>query len=207
MLSFVDASGLCLHMNPAQEMIQPRGDRDFRGCLAAISRLVSELDVPVMVKETGCGLSRTVAQRLAQVGVEHVDVSGAGGTSWTRVEALRAEGDKKRAGEVFGDWGLPTAVALLQVRDCAFQTVIASGGIQSGLDVARALALGATGAGMARPVLQALDSGGIEAAGELLEQIEHDLKTAMLLTGSKKIEDLRCAPHHLGPELRSWTEV
>lgn len=207
MLTFVDANGLCLHMNPAQEMIQPGGDRDFRGCLDAISRLVSELDLPVMVKETGCGIARPVADRLAQIGVSHVDVSGAGGTSWTRVEALRAEGDKKRAGQVFGDWGLPTAVALLQVRSCGFSTVIASGGIKSGLDVARALALGATGAGMARPVLQALDAGGIEAASALLQQVEDDLKTTMLLTGSKKIEDLRKAPHHLGPELRSWAEV
>lgn len=207
MIDFVDANALCLHMNPAQEMIQPEGDRDFRGCLDAISRLNAELSVPVIVKETGCGIARPVANRLSQLGILHVDVSGAGGTSWTAVETLRAEGDKKRAGEAFWDWGLPTAASLLQLKNAGFRTVIASGGIQSGLDVARALALGAHAAGMARPVLQALHAGGPEGALNLLAQIEHDLKTAMLLTGSKTISDMRQVPARLGPDLASWANV
>jgi isopentenyl-diphosphate delta-isomerase len=207
MIGFVDANALCLHMNPAQEMIQPEGDRDFRGCLDAIGRLVSQLKVPVIVKETGCGISRVTAERLAQIGVEHVDVSGAGGTSWIAVEALRAEGDMARAGQEFWDWGIPTAGALLQVAPLGFRTVIASGGIKSGLDVARAIALGATATGLARPVLKALDSDGIFGAKQLLSQVEHDLRTAMLLTGSRNLSALSKVRRRLGAELRSWAEV
>jgi isopentenyl-diphosphate Delta-isomerase len=207
LVNFVDASGLFLHMNPAQEMIQPGGDRDFRGCLNGIARLARELSVPVIVKETGNGISAPVAARLAEVGVLHVDVSGAGGTSWVGVETRRASGDKQKSGELFWDWGIPTAAALLQISSCGFQTIIASGGIYNGLDVARALALGAHGAAIARPLLKALDDGGVEGALSFLRLVEDDLRTAMLLTGSKTLSDLRRAPRVISPELKAWGEV
>lgn len=207
MIQAVDANALCIHLNPAQEMIQPGGDRDFRGGLDAIGRLVSEVPVPIIVKETGCGISRKVAERLRAVGVLHLDVSGAGGTSWVGVETRRAEGRQKVSGELFWDWGIPTAASLLQVRGAQFRTLIASGGIKSGLDVARAVALGATMAGIARPVLQALDEGGILGATQYLKQVELDLTTALLLTGCRTLKDLASAPRLLGPNLARWADV
>ena len=207
MVQFVGANALFLHMNPGQELIQPEGDRDFRGCLDGIARLVRDLSVPVIVKETGCGISRTLAQRLAAVGVQHVDVSGAGGTSWVGVETRRAQGSQRQSGELFWDWGIPTAGSILQVATGNFQTVIATGGVATGLDVARALALGAHGAGMARPVIQALDRDGIPGATALLAQVESDLKLALLLTGCRNLSELRKAPKSLGPELQRWSEI
>jgi isopentenyl-diphosphate Delta-isomerase len=206
MVQFVGADGLFIHLNPAQEMIQPEGDRDFRGCLAAIERLVSELSVPVIVKETGCGLSASAARRMAAIGVRHVDVSGAGGTSWVAVETARAQGEKRSAGELFWDWGIPTAASLLQVKVGNFKTVIATGGISSGLDAARAVALGAHGVAMARPVLQALSKGKVPGALAHLQQVEHDLKVAMLLTGSPNLASLRKTKVRLGAELATYRE-
>ncbi|HYP91169.1 MAG TPA: alpha-hydroxy-acid oxidizing protein, partial [Polyangiaceae bacterium] len=198
---------LCLHMNVAQELIQPGGDRDFHGALETFRRLTSELAVPVIAKETGCGVSRGTAKKLASVGVLHVDVSGAGGTSWVGVETHRASGDALRQGQEFWDWGIPTAASVLQVREFRFRTVIATGGIQTGLDVARALALGATACGIARPILQAQDSGGVEGALGLLAQIDADLRTAMLLTGCRDLASLSQAPRLLGATLRAWAEI
>lgn len=207
MVGMVGADALCVHLNPAQEIIQDDGDRDFRGGLDTLARLASDLSLPVIAKETGCGLSRHVALRLAQSGVQHVDVSGAGGTSWVGVETRRAKGDAVRQGDQFWDWGIPTAASLLQVEQAGFRTVIATGGVATGLDVARAVALGATAAGMARPILQALDRGGVDGALQLLGQVECDLQTAMLLTGCENLAALRRAPKLLGPDLQAWRNV
>lgn len=207
MLSSVGADALFVHLNPAQEMTQEDGDRDFRGGLDTLTRLSTELRVPVIAKETGCGLSRTVARALAERGIRHVDVSGAGGTSWVAVETHRATGDLARQGREFWNWGIPTAASILQVRTSSFETVIATGGIKSGLDVARAIALGASAAGIARPVLQAVEQGGVEGALAFLSSIERDLQTAMLLTGSPDLGALGRAPRVLGPELRAWSEA
>ena len=201
----VDALGadaLCLHLNVAQELVQPEGDRDFRDGTATFRRLVRELGVPVVAKETGCGLSRAVALRLRTAGVRNIDVSGAGGTSGVRIEALRGE-RAARLGDTFRDWGIPTAASLLGVRDLGLFTV-ASGGIRDGLDVARAMALGASLAGVALPVYQAYRAGGIDAARDFLEALLDGLRTAMLLTGSRTLADLRRAPAVLGPDLRAW---
>jgi len=203
----IGADALCLHMNVAQELIQPGGDRDFRGAVETFRRLASELSVPVIAKETGCGISRQAARLLAGAGVQHVDVSGAGGTSWVGVETRRASGDAARQGQEFWDWGIPTAASVLQVQEARFRTVIATGGIASGLDVARAIALGASACGIARPVLQALDAGGIDGALGHLEQIDADLRAALLLTGSRDLAALRQAPRLLGGTLRAWAEV
>ncbi|MCH2108999.1 MAG: type 2 isopentenyl-diphosphate Delta-isomerase [Polyangiaceae bacterium] len=204
MLDAVQASALCIHLNPAQEMIQPGGDRDFRGCEDAIARLADELKLPVIAKETGCGISASVGHRLKKLGVQHVDISGGGGTSWVGVEARRAHGDKVRQGEEFWDWGIPTAASILQLAPLQFQTLIATGGIKSGLDVARALNLGANLAGIARPVLQALDAGGQEGAISFIEAVADDLRAAMLLTGSGSVKALQEKPRLIGPNLQVW---
>lgn len=199
----IGADALCLHMNPAMEMIQPGGDRDFRGGTETFERLATELSVPVIAKETGNGISAATASKLHAAGVRTVDVSGAGGTSWVGVETLRAEGDAERLGQALWDWGIPTAVSVAWcVREG--MTTIATGGMRTGLDVARAIALGATCGGIARGVFMALQQGGPEGAERFLDQVEQELRAVMLLTGSATLGDLRRAPHVLTGELPSW---
>lgn len=207
----VGADALCIHLNPAMELVQPGGDRDFSGGLETIARLVGELGVPIVVKETGCGISPAVGKRLRSVGVAHVDVSGAGGTSWVGVETKRAAsaGDEtsRSLGETFWDWGVPTAASIALIAPLGFQTIVATGGIGGGMDVARALALGAHAAGLARPVLRALMSdGGREGCTAFLRGVENELRAAMLLTGSRNVGLLRKAPRVLRGELTSWIE-
>lgn len=208
LLDDVGADALCVHLNPAMELVQPGGDRDFTQGVATIARLVRDLGLPVVVKETGCGLSPAVGRRLRDVGVAHVDVSGAGGTSWVGVETKRAEAagdDRARTlGEALWDWGVPTAASVALLAPLGFTTIVATGGIGSGLDVARALALGASAAGIARPVLRALASGGRAGAIAALEAIESELRSVMLLTGSPDVASLRRAPRVVVGELAAW---
>ncbi len=206
LVAAVGADALCLHLNPAQELIQPGGDRDFRGGLDAVARLVRELPVPVVVKETGCGISRRVAARLQAAGVTTVDVSGAGGTSWVKVETVRADAEGRALGEVFADWGVPTAAAVLGARAVGL-ACIASGGIRTGLDVAKVLALGARVAGVALPVFRAYREGGLAAARTFVERLVTELRTAMVLTGSRNLDALGRVPTVLGPDLRAWVHA
>ncbi len=208
LLEEVGADGLCIHLNPAMEIVQGGGDRDFSDGLATIGRLVKELATPVIVKETGCGIAPSVGRRLRHVGVRHVDVSGAGGTSWVGVETKRASaaGDvsARRLGEALWDWGIPTAASVALLAPLGFETIVATGGIGSGLDVARAIALGANAAGIARPVLRALSVGGRQGATAFLDGVETELRAAMLLTGSRDISALGRAPRVVLGELGSW---
>ena len=199
----IGADALCVHLNPGQELIQPEGDRDFRGCVGAIERLVAELAVPVIVKETGCGLSPRTLDRLAAAGVRWVDTSGAGGTTWIGVEALRAPAHARNVGDLFWEWGVPTAPAVVWAAERGFG-VIGSGGLRSGLDAAKVLALGASVAGMALPWLRAAHDGGHDAALAFGEHTVRALRTAMLLTGSATIAELREAPRVVGARLERW---
>jgi isopentenyl-diphosphate delta-isomerase len=203
----IGADAMAIHLNPAQEMIQDNGDRDFRGATDAIARLVETLPCPVIVKETGCGLSLQAARRLAYVGVKTVDVAGAGGTSWVAVEARRAaEGSAARElGTELWDWGLPTAVSTVAAAAAGLE-VIASGGLRTGLDVSRALALGARAGGLAAPVLRAQRAGGADAVGDLLARVVTSIRTIMLLVGARKPVDVQAAPRHIGPTLRGWLD-
>lgn len=203
LMSDIGADGLCLHLNPAQELVQPGGDRDFRGCMAAIERLVRDLPIPVIGKETGAGISRDTAKKLFGIGVRTIDVSGAGGTSWVGVEALRAEGNDKLLGEALWDWGVPTAASVVFAAETG-ATVIATGGIKSGVDVARALALGADIAGIARPVLQAFAAEGRAGVERFLDQVEQELSAVMLLCGVSRPQDLRHVPRVITGELKDW---
>jgi len=203
MLADVGADALCVHMNPAMELVQPEGDRDFGDGFRTFQRLWSELDVPVIAKETGSGISREVAARLRAVGIRYADTSGAGGTSWVGVETLRAEGDGQALGEALWDWGIPTA-ASVQYCVSAGMTTIATGGIRSGMDVARAIALGASCAGIARNVYRAFLEGGIDGARSFLLRVERELRSIMLLCGAKTIEELQQVPRVITGELRDW---
>jgi isopentenyl-diphosphate Delta-isomerase len=201
----IGADAMAIHLNPAMEMIQADGDRDFAGALQTVSDLVSQLDIPVIVKETGCGLSAEVAQAVAAVGVRAVDVGGAGGTSWVAVEARRAAAgsDEAALGEELWDWGIPTAVSVVACARAGLE-VIAAGGLRSGYDVARAMALGARCGGLAAPVLRAHRDGGYAGAEAFLRRVISSLRTVTLLCGRARASELAQAPAHLGPELRSW---
>lgn len=203
-MDLIGADALAVHLNFLQEMAQPEGDRKARGCLERIGELAAQ--VPVLVKETGAGLSRTVAERLRSQGVQAFDVSGTGGTSFAAVEYHRAvaRGAEREAriGKTFWDWGIPSPVSVREVVPLGLP-VIASGGIRSGLDVARAVALGATAAGTAGGVLKAAATS-YEATRTELENIVHELKVAMFLTGSRTVSDLRRAPLIITGETRQW---
>ncbi|MDF9747767.1 type 2 isopentenyl-diphosphate Delta-isomerase [Natrinema salsiterrestre] len=192
-VEMIDADAMAIHLNFLQEAVQPEGDVDARGCLGAIERVADELSVPVIVKETGNGISRETATRLADAGVDAVDVAGQGGTTWSGIESHRAaavDADRQeRLGRLFRAWGVPTAVSTLEaaaVHDC----VIASGGVRSGLDVAKAIALGARAGGLAKPFL-APAGRGVDAVVELIETLVLELRTAMFVTGSASVSELR----------------
>jgi isopentenyl-diphosphate delta-isomerase len=206
LLEDVGADALCLHMSPAMELIQAHGDRDFRGGLETFARLVSELPLPVIAKETGNGIGAACAQRLSRVGVIYADTSGAGGTSWVGVETLRAETDRRALGETLWDWGTPTAAS---VHCCvsAGMVTIATGGIKSGLDVARALALGATAAGIARPVFQAWTRAGRQGALDFMARVEAELAATLLLTGCGTLDDLRALTPVIVGDLRDYVRA
>lgn len=203
----IEVNAMVIHLNPAMEMIQEEGDRDFRGALDTIAALVEALPVPVIAKETGCGLSLEVAQALARVGVRTVDVSGAGGTSWVAVEARRAaQGSAaRRLGEELWDWGIPTAVSTVACARAGLE-VIATGGLRSGLDVARAVAMGARCGGLAAPVLRAQRTGGFDAVLRYIDELINAVRTVSLLCGCARVADLAQAPRHLGPTLRAWLD-
>jgi isopentenyl-diphosphate delta-isomerase len=197
------ADALVVHLNPAMEVVQPEGDRDFTGGLDTISRLVEGLSVPVVVKETGCGLSRHVGQRIVARGVSWVDVSGSGGTSWVAVETHRAVDEGVTIGQTFWDWGIPTAGSVAQLSDLPLG-ICATGGMRDGLMIARAIALGATVGGIARPFLQAHDRGGIDGVRQMARRIIQEIRIAMLLCGAATLADLQSSPLVLSPELLRW---
>jgi isopentenyl-diphosphate Delta-isomerase len=202
----VGADALCVHLNPAMELVQDDGDRDFRGGLSTLERLVSA-GLRVVVKETGCGLSGHVARRVRGLGVEYVDVSGAGGTSWVGLEALRASPEQKPLGEAFWEWGIPTAASVALCAPHGFRGIFATGGVSSGLDIAKAIALGASAGGIARKALQALDAGGVDGALAFFDRVEAELRAAMLLTGSRNLQALAKAPRLVTGQLADWLKI
>jgi isopentenyl-diphosphate delta-isomerase len=201
----VGVDALCVHLNPAMELIQPGGDRDFRGGRDTLRRLHQELGKPVVAKETGSGISRAVGMAISKTGVTAVDVSGAGGTSWVGVETKRAEGDARKLGEEFWDWGIPTGASVGLIADLGL-TIIATGGLRSGMDVARAIALGATAGGLAAPVLRAHRDGGYDGVVAFLEHVIAGVRAATFLTGCRTPAELRRAPKVIGSSLQAWLE-
>ena len=203
-MELIGADALAVHLNFLQELVQPEGDRRARGCLDQIQTLAREL--PVLAKETGAGLSRFVGDRLQAAGVRAFDVSGTGGTSFAAVEYYRAVAQKAereaRVGKTFWNWGIPSPVSVRELVPLELP-IVASGGIRSGLDIARAVALGATAAGIAGGVLRAAATGYKQTRIEL-EQIIYELKVAMFLTGSRNVDELRRARYTITGETREW---
>jgi len=202
LLTVTGADGMCLHLNTAMELFQEGGDEFGSRAYVTIGRLCSGLGERLIVKETGCGLARETALRLAGVGVRAIDVAGAGGTCWVRVENLR-RGGAPAGMEEFEEWGIPTAASLLEVRGLRLCT-IASGGLRTGLDLAKAIALGARIGSAALPVLRALKRGGVEEVGEWLDAVMAGLRAAMVLTGCRDIRTLQRAPLVFSGPLLEW---
>ncbi|HET9660445.1 MAG TPA: type 2 isopentenyl-diphosphate Delta-isomerase [Thermomicrobiales bacterium] len=184
-VEMIGADGLFLHLNPLQEALQADGDTDFTDLARKIEAICRQLDVPVIVKEVGFGISATAAIRLANCGVSAIDVSGSGGTSWSAVEHLRcADEQRRQISRAFLGWGIPTARCLIDVRrSLPDMTLLASGGMRTGVDVAKALALGANLAGIAGPLLRAAAIGE-EAAHTALQSIITELRIAMFAVGA-----------------------
>ncbi|HBE50688.1 MAG TPA: type 2 isopentenyl-diphosphate Delta-isomerase, partial [Cyanobacteria bacterium UBA11369] len=191
-IDLLQADALILHLNPLQESVQTKGDKNFRGLLDKIAILCSKLPVPVIAKEVGNGISAAIAQKLIDAGVAAIDVAGAGGTSWAKVESERAkDAMQRRLGATFADWGIPTAECIANVRAIAPNIpLIASGGLRNGLEVGKAIALGADIAGLALPFLQAAAES--EAALDALaEVLVAEITTVLFCTGNGTLSDLK----------------
>lgn len=202
-VDMLDADILAIHLNLLQESIQPEGDIDATGYIDSISEIVKSIKVPVMVKETGTGIAFEEAIALENAGVSFIDVEGAGGTSWAAVETYRE--DDKYLGELFWDWGIPTAVSTAEVVNSVNIPVISSGGIRSGLDAAKAIALGADAVGMALPALQSAYKGQEELV-KLVDRFNESLKIAMFLVGAHNLEELKNSNLIIKGETKDWLE-
>jgi isopentenyl-diphosphate delta-isomerase len=205
-IDMVRADALAVHLNYLEEMVQPEGQTRARGADAALAALARTCPVPVIAKETGAGIGRATALRLADLGVRAIDVGGVGGTSFAAIEARRAHdrGDERRAllGERFTDWGLPTAVAVVGAYATGLP-IVATGGVRSGHDAAKALALGATAVGVGRPLLQAALRGDA-AVDEWIAQFHLELRTATFLCGVTAARELRGVPRVVVGATQEW---
>lgn len=188
----LQAKALFIHCNPLQECIQPEGTPQFSGCYRTIETLCKHLPLPIVIKETGCGFSKTTLEKLKTCGVAAVDMSGFGGTHWGRIEGDRANSELlKNTAESFKHWGISTLQSLLNARAVnPSYELWASGGVRSGLDAAKYLALGANRIGIAKPMLQSALSG-VDSVLETMSRFEYELKTALFCTGSSTITQLR----------------
>ena len=191
-INSVGADGLFIHVNPLQEAVQPEGDINFSGLVSKLEKILPKIDVPVIVKEVGNGMDPVSAQALADIGVTMIDVAGVGGSSWSWIEGYRQPNydPETNLGYLTRDMGLPTDESILACRDIQDLSIIAGGGIRNGIQVAKALALGASHATAALPFLEpSLDSA--DAVLALLQRFQKELQVAMFSTGSLTIEDLK----------------
>ena len=190
----LEADALILHLNALQEAVQPEGDTNFRGLLSKIEKICSMIEVPIIAKEVGWGFSGTTARKLSNVGISAIDIAGAGGTSWSQVEMHRAETPaQRRLAASFINWGIPTADSIQQVKEAAPDMIIfASGGLRSGLDIAKSIALGAVAGGMAGPFLKAATTSA-EAVLDIIEETSNQIKVCMFGAGLPDINQLKQA--------------
>jgi isopentenyl-diphosphate delta-isomerase len=193
-LAVLGADALYLHLNPLQEAVQPEGDTDFRDLADRIGSIAAELDRPIILKEVGAGISPADVRAIVGRGVRYIDVAGAGGTSWSRIENHRNKDDSM--GLTFQDWGIPTPKALRQLSEFRDQiTLIASGGIRNGVDMAKAVVLGASLCGLASPFLEAATRSADDVVA-IIERLRREFTTAMFLLGAASIDKL-CANNDL----------
>ena len=202
-IDMIQADALVIHLNPLQELIQPEGEPKYKGVLSKISEICGDLDVPIIVKEVGAGISKEVAVKLEVAGVSAINVAGAGGTSWAGVEKLRAEASnndlKTHLGEIFWDWGIPTAASLVEVKKTVKLPIIASGGLRNGMEMAKCIVLGASMCAMAYPfLLKAAQSK--EQLFNFADTVIAELKSTMFLIGAMNLSVLKSSRYILtGP--------
>lgn len=188
-VDMIGADALVVHINPIQEAIQPEGNRNWEGLLGKLEKIIDKISVPVIVKEVGFGMSESVIQRLVKVGVRYIDIAGWGGTNWSMVEGLRGKADKE-LGELFSNWGISTADSLENCSAVKLISILASGGIRNGIEIAKCIALGADMVGIASPFAKAgLESE--EKVEELIEKYAKELKVTMFGVGVKNIKELK----------------
>ncbi|WP_424355369.1 type 2 isopentenyl-diphosphate Delta-isomerase [Methanobacterium sp. MBAC-LM] len=197
----IEADALAIHLNTLQEAIQPEGDIDARGYVESIEKIADIIDMPIIAKETGAGISKSEAVTLEKAGVNAIDVAGSGGTSWAAVETYRA--DEDYIGNLYWDWGIPTASSTVEVCESVNIPVISSGGIRSGLDAAKALALGAECVGIALPLLKEAYTG-YESVVKKVEEFKESLKIAMFLVGANNVKELRNCDLLIRGKTREW---
>jgi len=191
-VEMAEADALMLHLNALQEAVQPEGDTNFSGLLKKIEIMCKQLQVPVVVKEVGWGISAEVAKQLAHAGVQAIDVAGAGGTSWTQVEMHRAESESQaRLAAAFADWGISTSESIIQIREALrSMRIFASGGLRSGVDIAKCIALGAELGGMAGPFLKAANTSA-NAVVKMIEEVAREIRVTMFAAGAGNIAALQ----------------
>jgi isopentenyl-diphosphate delta-isomerase len=209
-VNMMEADALAIHLNPLQEVVQPEGETNYTGALDRIGEIAKALDIPVIVKETGAGIAAEEAKMLENVGVDGIDVAGVGGTSWAAVEYHRAQGtqneSRQRLGEVFWDWGIPTAVSVVEVVQSVDLTVIASGGVRTGVDVAKAIALGADMSSSTSPILRPATKG-IKEVKKTLQLMIEELRNTMFLVGANSIPKLKETPVVLVGKTAEWLRM
>jgi isopentenyl-diphosphate delta-isomerase len=209
-VEMIDADALAIHLNALQETVQPEGQTNFKGVLSKIGEIAGELDKPVIVKETGSGIAAEDAKKLEAAGVKAIDIGGTGGTSFAAVEYYRAKSQEERvqhfSGDVFWDWGIPTVASLAEITQTVEIPVIASGGVRSGRDIAQALALNASLASIAQPVLQTAFKGAKETEA-LLSLLIEELRNVMFLVGAEKVRDLARIPVVITGKTAAWLKT
>jgi isopentenyl-diphosphate delta-isomerase len=209
-IEMIDADALAIHLNALQEAVQPEGQTNFQGILSKISEIATSIQVPVIAKETGAGISAEDAKALEKAGVRAIDVGGAGGTSFAAVEYYRS--DKKKAavqnylGEAFWDWGIPTAASLVENARSVKLPLIASGGVRNGTDVVKAIALGASLASLSQPILETAVKGAKETEQKICCLIE-ELRNIMFLVGAEKLSDLTKIPVVITGKTAQWLQA
>lgn len=209
-IEMIDADAVAIHLNALQEAIQPEGQTNFKGIIDKIGDIAGEIEKPVIVKETGCGIALEEAKKLEAVGVKAIDVGGVGGTSFAAVEFFRTQNEENRIqhflGDAFWDWGIPTVTSIAEVNREVSIPIIASGGVRTGLDIAKALAINASLTSIARPVLRAAVCG-VKETSNLLSFLFAELKNVMFLVGAENIKDLAKIPIVITGKTAEWLSL
>lgn len=206
-IEMIEADAIAIHLNPLQEATQPEGQTNFEGVLEKISAIAERLDKLIIVKETGTGIAAEEAKKLETAGVKGIDISGVGGTSWAAVEYYRTKKQKNnfkhRLGDIFWDWGIPTAISIAEVSQTVKIPIIASGGIRNGVEMAKALALGSNLTSLSQPVLQAAVKG-VKETKDMLSLLIEEFKNAMFLVGANSVQALQTVPVVITGKTAEW---